>query len=456
MYLAIADADKIHDYVFSPHELKLIRGGSRLQNILNRRVLPQLARESGGEVIFAGGGTVLARFADEENARRFCQAAGPAFRRRTATATVSTAFKDSCGDFPKSLVGLQDLLERRKQAVSGLHFNAANPFGISCEACGRHPATFKTLDKLVCHACRLRDDAGRRHPFAAGRLAPARDFEDIAEASRPENYLGLVYIDLDRLGRFLGDHIRTETDYRTISKAVDNAVTESVRRCSASLPAGRQGRASFEILLMGGDDAIVALPADRALPFVLDFDRCYAEALMPTSGRPTFSAGVVIAHHHFPIAEFMALAEDLLRSAKREKGEARTNTVDYLILSESMAERLQEVRQRMNAGGVARTGKPYTLEGLQRLLDDAKSLGKSVPASRLRQLYPLAFQGREQGSLRYLDLVWRSEEKARAVLLNAIGPDLWSNSGGKTLTRVCDLVELQEFLPKGGTNEAAN
>ena len=90
-WLAIVDADRIHDYVFSPHELKLVKGGSFLQWRLNTFDLRRKVRESQGQLISANGGTVVAVFHTGEHARGFCEMAAGHFRRATSIATVSSA-----------------------------------------------------------------------------------------------------------------------------------------------------------------------------------------------------------------------------------------------------------------------------------------------------------------------------------------------------------------------------
>jgi len=51
--LAVVDADKVHDYVFSPHELRLVRGGSALQSFINEDELPGFASACNGTLIYA-------------------------------------------------------------------------------------------------------------------------------------------------------------------------------------------------------------------------------------------------------------------------------------------------------------------------------------------------------------------------------------------------------------------
>ena len=51
--LAVVDADKIHEYVFGPHELRMVRGGSVLEWVLNEEELPGLVKKHGGDKVYA-------------------------------------------------------------------------------------------------------------------------------------------------------------------------------------------------------------------------------------------------------------------------------------------------------------------------------------------------------------------------------------------------------------------
>src|ERR1035441_7220575 len=128
-FLAIIDADKIHDYVFSPHELRLGRGGSVLQSTLNMEALPSLVIDYAGKRIYAGGGTTLASFAEEEEARSFCAAAEACYAGRTVTATATAAWVE-LGDreFPEARDRLFGLLERRKNARNAHERPRNSPF----------------------------------------------------------------------------------------------------------------------------------------------------------------------------------------------------------------------------------------------------------------------------------------------------------------------------------------
>ena len=90
-YLVIVDADRIHDYVFSPHQLKLIRGGSRILRDLSDKVLPKIARtiSPAVDIVVAAGGKIIAIFPNSDEAKGFLKKTNETFRECTATATAT-------------------------------------------------------------------------------------------------------------------------------------------------------------------------------------------------------------------------------------------------------------------------------------------------------------------------------------------------------------------------------
>src|SRR5256885_157239 len=89
-FLVNADADGVQNYIFATPDLKLVRGASAVQTKLNRECLRDEVSSHGGHVISANGGTVIARFPEEEQAERFREAADRLFREHTHSATVTT------------------------------------------------------------------------------------------------------------------------------------------------------------------------------------------------------------------------------------------------------------------------------------------------------------------------------------------------------------------------------
>ena len=106
-------------------------------------------------------------------------------------------------------------------------------------------------------------------------------------------YLGLLYIDVDRLGRHLHDHAPNQKQYSSLSNTIKDAVNESVEDILAGMlvfteeRAGRQvQQAYYEILLLGGDDAIVRYPRNIALSSCGNFSAAIAKLSWMPACRP--------------------------------------------------------------------------------------------------------------------------------------------------------------------------
>ena len=151
--LAIADANGIHAYVFSTPELKMIRGGSALQASLNLDEMPRIIQANRGTSIYAGGGTALATFDGPAEAEKFCREVEAEFRRQTHIASVTTAWVPyTSGAFQAARARLAVELEIRKNGSKRSYFSGSQPFWVSCQACGMHPASSpnRENEKLLC------------------------------------------------------------------------------------------------------------------------------------------------------------------------------------------------------------------------------------------------------------------------------------------------------------------
>lgn len=449
-HLAIADADRIHEYVFGPRALKLIRGASALQTELNKIVLPRVAAKWHGECISAAGGTVLAKFPGEDEAQGFAGEAEAEFLKQTAIATLSTAIAPYPErDFKTALDTVRERLETRKQARAQHRFDGGRPYWTGCDACGVHPASERLPDQALCQGCYIRLNSSDRTSFYPHGVRPAEDFEAIAEKAKPLGYLAMVYLDLDQLGKLFAEKAaKCETTYARLSKALDEALCQSVSAvCEGLMPSVKQ--AGYEILLMGGDDAVVALPAQYGLSFAAlfqkEFGDRFRESAPPGFDVPKFSAGVLFAHHHFPISEFLRHAEDLQKSAKTLAG---VDAIDYEILTSSLARGIREERREITrrGKGFARTMKPYTVTKIEALLRQVGKLKSSLGSGRANRLYEIAFEEPEQAEFEYLTLLWRLDERGKSDLIDAVGSRLWAERpDGTKATKAADIAEIWGF-----------
>ena len=176
---------------------------------------------------------------------------------------------------------------------------------------------------------------------------------DIGDRSSGGNYIGIVYADGNAMGQIVQAMTQPET-FRQFSKIVDESIQEA---CFAALSEisdreVRNVRENYEkqsgferlaadILLLGGDDLLVALPVDRALDFALKVTHKFEsltknriDTLQDAATKQfffdklgdrgfTISCGVAITKSSYPFYLALDLAEQLLKNAKRQ------NTPDF-------------------------------------------------------------------------------------------------------------------------------
>lgn len=150
--------------------------------------------------------------------------------------------------------------------------------------------------------------------------------------------LATVYVDGNAVGAFFralasaasaSDQMRKakEKISTDLADATDTALqlaTEQVMQGPA-----RKGPLLVVPHVVGGDDVLVSLPADRAWTFTLTFLEMFRELLAdaaepvlgllpaPRPEPPTASAGIVFAHSTYPMNLVVELAEERLTRAKR-------------------------------------------------------------------------------------------------------------------------------------------
>jgi hypothetical protein len=461
-YLAIADADRVQEYIFVPGRLKMIRGASALHKKLvgglGDRLIP------GDRTISSSGGVTLVSLSTAASAEQFCRQAEERFWNETHGATVTTAWigydeglsdTEKDDNFVKARTKLLAKLEREKRSRRTAAFRAGNSFWVSCQECGLHPAhkfNPQQPEGYLCRSCLDKLEYLWTTPPESHET-----FEELGSESVPGNYLAIVYIDIDRLGKYLDDNTRSEEACKDLSGRIDSAMQEAAkeaqkkanrreeaRRAAGGKPPG----ANIAIeLLVGGDDAVVAIAAHHAAQFVLDFEKEFIRAGVGENGTPTnrwvpypepyFSAAIVTAHSHFPFSEHLRLCKQLLRVAKERADE---NSAYWAVLTESMAE-------RETGASLARTGNPYSLSEFARMIAgirDLKSAG--APRNKIAALYPISWQGKMQAELDYLYLLTRLEREPRRLLCDLAGASLWKSDTRGEYTRAADIAEMWEFV----------
>ncbi len=344
----------------------------------------------------------------------------------------------------------------------------------------------------------------------------AEDLDQIGQRGKPGGFIGLIYADGNNVGALI-ERIRTAGFYRQFASRLFEATQAAVFIALASRlhPAKVQDDQGqdrlihpFEIVSIGGDDLLLIVQADKALPIALDIARFiedafqngdtdyrgqaaeaqrYRKAEFQPAGRSviSLSAGVVLAHKDNPIFFLQDMAEELLKSSKKtarnlKKQQGYTGgTVDFMALksvtmvTSSVGEfRRAALRSVKRWEGSARqdvlhlTARPYTLHELGGLLQTAHALqGADFPRSQLYHLRQELSRGRMLSSLSYLYFTSRLRWEKAITVREALDhswhgsddPAPWRHRGRPAPCRdeskshdwetiLADIIEIYDFV----------
>lgn len=334
----------------------------------------------------------------------------------------------------------------------------------------------------------------RAHMPRSEDQALPRDLDELSDSG---GYLAVVHADGNRIGQRIKAHLSSlgeldwlaeecavEHFFHGMRSAVRGALMEALRDVFTTDELDRHASLPYQLLMLGGDDLLLACHPRYALPFVERFayrlkDRKLAD------GKPlSIGAGVIIAKHNLPFHRLHQLAESLGRSAKRaylqykpgaEKDALEERSVvDWSVLTASWGEDPLEMRcahdhlvygEGNDKVILGLTTKPYfvleehaadgdiQLPSLQALLATVKDLEEvaELPRSQLKDMLRRLGTGYLGAELAYQVLWQRMPESARDALRSLIDVDsLWIRVSGdkqpiRAITQLKDLVECLEL-----------
>lgn len=443
------EIDGIQRFVFASPKLKNIRGGSAMLDRFNRvEMVSRALQKPGAKKVFVGGGHCLIRGLSKDDAEQIGKDLERELRRLTeGQAALLWAVTPEASNWHRAWEDLkQGLARKRLEPVPASP--PLPPFVALCWSCGAAPAQ-KLVDmqerhpRPHCGACLLRRQEmqaehklrketvwprlrehlkefqfqGDDTAFAA--LLPDGELQALADqSSGSSEYLAYLYCDGNGMGRALSE-APTDAAYGVLSKQIDDSLHQAVaqaivRHCRPVEISGKRGRFRAEVLLLGGDDLIVALPANCAVDFTVTVLQEFCRA---NKGAFRLSAGLVFAPPTTPISILQRTADALLRSAKRRAylDEAREkfkrcaiNPPDVAVLdpAETLPPReraegyidFQELASAQT--DIERehsvTCRPYRLDDFLTLVNRTRAVHRSyVPRSKLHALAE-AIQGSQR------------------------------------------------------------
>ena len=538
------DTPSVKQYVFGTDPLNEIRGASARLDWLNRHEMARVLGEHIEKIekIYANGGSAqfVARECSAGAVRIACRKMVRYIRELTG-GEVRVAYGiapfQGGSSYREAVRMAHFRLRCHREFGSGRHSASTLPTIMECQSASHLPATrlvdqgaegirmlSESSDQKVREGRRARDrgiwsswmkqaqGAGPWPNEARWSALRCREITEIGGHSSWRNYVGVVYADGNAMGstvqaldgpetcrqfsRIVDESIR-ESCFAALGRVLSaemDRVTEIARVMSAS---GQEGQDhDFEplpadILLLGGDDLLVAVPADRALDFALqvtgEFERLTRkkiQALQDGDVRRfftdrlgdrgfTISCGVAVARSTHPFYLSLDLAEQLLKNAKRPDNRGTSidahdpARIDFHIVAGANSHALERVRVDiyLTSTNAPRTLRPLACSQLKALRDGVRALRQAeFPRSKLHELRDAALSSSEnEAGRRIRDIFARcrfgpghSQRRALWDAVRGLCPDdhtfdfPWFRKDGRQLLCVADVVDACDLLREPG------
>lgn len=394
--LLIWDVNSVHDYVFDTGNAAVIRGASEDLKKLDRSIKDgEVLDPTTCHVIYAGGGGgVAVVMAESRDAAS--RALHRCYAERTLVATCTVASAPLLAEpFGRQIQRLRGVLAQKRTRI-GPDAEASIPtLARRCRICGRRAAALAPErtrgPRDECLPCYNRLERGKR-----GKDPDEADgFESIAGPSRK---LGVVYLD----GNGIGDtfaQLRSPWAYRQFSQALDQLTEKILGKIKGDY---RLDESRYQNPIAGGDDIVLIVPGDRALPLARDLLKAFVrdaaknEVLRTCAPDRTVGAavGVALGKMKLPIRHLINEAEDLLKKGAKKRiysSERPSTALDFNVVDDGSTRRSFAKAPRFEKrpdGSLAFSAKPYTLEEFQTFTERREVLLKLATSQRhaLRQV----------------------------------------------------------------------
>lgn len=366
-FVVVFDFPGIKEYVFGTDRLVEIRGASALLDRLNREDIPSIIAKRlvppqySQHCVFAGGGA--AQFILDAPEGTLCdlirELQGHVHRESGGYLRLVAGSARLEGSYASALQQAFFELDRQKrQQMFGpepvIHCGLIRECD-SCSSMASEISKYAGEIRLLCRSCFLKTRQGwqKGHwkafsryleqqgvpPETIDHLRPD-DFEQVgARCCAKSGYTAVVYGDGNAMGKLV-KAIDTDARFRLFSETVSQSLQEACHEALWTCCHPVKEKIPADILLLGGDDIIVYLAADTAMPFAIELAKRFESKTKDRIGRDPFfanllqgrgltiSLGIAYGRSHTPIAILVDQAEELLKSAK-QKGTAMAPSEFY-------------------------------------------------------------------------------------------------------------------------------
>lgn len=421
MQLLIIDTAQIQGYIFGSNRLRENIGASYLvaqatgewalthmppnSNVSNGHMDGDEKRriednELTAEVIYAGGGNVVALFTDEPTAQEFTQNYSRDLIEKTPNLQVVVHHQPF--DWVDSLyeavqAGFKALAQKKQRrtystpllglGVTEMCRSTAFPaVAQSLYETDSYPVSREVWQKEQAYGP-AKDRLQEYLPVPPGYEYP-RDFDDLGRSEGEQSYIAVVHADGDGMGRRFREVGRGKSNReyiedirrfsKTVNKIAQNALKDTIKalenllkRCGGdkiqhTSPFGSlwaevilqevEGKDKvyylpFRPIVFGGDDVTFVCDGRLGLSLALEYMGRFAAHSanrFEGQGSVTASAGVAIVKSHYPFAQAYTITEELAKSAKHYRREKALDTgvIDWHFARSGILGSLEQVRRR--------------------------------------------------------------------------------------------------------------
>ncbi len=239
----------------------------------------------------------------------------------------------------------------------------------------------------------LINDLRARKYYLPERVERPEDFNVFRNFKGSKDYFGLIYADANSMGRKIED-CETLAELREFARDVDRAIydavcsaiakhlkiEEHIKPSSELMDVPKNPLFPFDILLLGGDDVMMVVPASTALDVALtiakEFHRITAENASKRKKEQlkdrqqkqdeghTLSVGVVLAPIKYPFGLLRSLVESTLKAAKKggtnakNTGLYRDTRINFMTVTGSTSLDFDQVYK-----GLSKNNVPVSING---------------------------------------------------------------------------------------------
>lgn len=445
------DTNSVHHYIFDTSNAVVVRRASMDLKELDEDLLEGscIGIEKPEQVLYAGGGNGVA-VVPTTSVGEIRTKLHRLYAERTQVATCTVADAPLNGKpFGQQIAHLKRELARQRTLV-GPDAEATIPwFAERCQVCGRRAAAvtaprgkegLNKRERVECAPCHRRLAHARRDRDHS----EAEDFESIAGTS---GVLGVVYLDGNGIGDTISS-LRSPYSYRRFSRGIGEVLRHATDTTLEKYNL-KEGK-SYQKPISGGDDLILIVPGDRALPLARDLLRCFIDRCdedpdgsLRLAPRPLGAAvGVALGKAKLPIRHLIDEAEDLLKKGakqriyKEQERDLRT-ALDFNVVDDGSTRRsfAEAARLVNDPPPLALSARPYTLEEFERFSRRRSILLEHLGGSQLHALRQVAGSGPMQLRSHVLYQIARHDNwKKAAKELVALDHDGTGHDLGDPLT----------------------